>query len=227
MDVAMDAVDQSSYDENMTVEDFINHVVELRKADVMKTAHSICESLDQQFKEGIVEIRATQRELSEQSQRQPLGPVNPNQQDQINIVGGGIILEKNQSVHQSVSADPAVDSEEKDITGLEVIIMSGPHKGSTYTLRPKFRAPCYIGRSTGKKYRERGISLKNDGEASTNHAKIGMDKDGILFFADTGSTNGSFIGDVILEEGNPYHIKNGDVLMVGSSDLKMVYSYST
>jgi FHA domain len=64
--------------------------------------------------------------------------------------------------------------------------------GNSWTLRPTPKAACMIGRSTGKKFKEKGVSLSTDEEVSTTHGKVHV-RGGKLYFTDTGSTNGSTV----------------------------------
>jgi len=92
---------------------------------------------------------------------------------------------------------------------------SGPHAGITYTLTVGSTA-CFIGRSSGKKFREKGISLPKDNEVSTTHAKIELQRDAVVL-VDVGSTNGTTLDGAAVEEAKPYPLKVGSVVVFGAS----------
>ena len=103
-------------------------------------------------------------------------------------------------------------------------ILSGPYTGLTVNLHPKSRAPCFIGRSTGKKFRDRGISLPSDQELSTTHGKF-ESKRGKIYFTDMGSTNGTFVNGEQLSPGKDLKLDDGTVIDVGLSRLEISLIY--
>ena len=120
-----------------------------------------------------------------------------------------------------------------------VEVTTGPHSGSTFELRPQPNNPCKIGRSRGKHYVTRGISLPKDLETSTNHGKFSVvvDEAGLLetyYYEDTGSTNGTLVlsvggggeygtgaAEYSLDVDAPYELRDGCVLKCGLSTLKI------
>lgn len=107
-------------------------------------------------------------------------------------------------------------------TTICIEIIQGLYKGSTYTLKPAIRKPCWIGRSTSKKFRERGISLNNDAEVSTTHGKFHIHPasggpDSKLMYTDTGSTNGTVYNNEEIEDQVPLELVDGMVLVIGNS----------
>lgn len=117
---------------------------------------------------------------------------------------------------------------------IKVLITSGPHADSKHALlRPKANAPCFIGRSKGKKFIKNGISLSKDQEVSTTHAKILVEGLGLgdgnstgrdvkFYFVDVGSTNGSSLDGEMLEPDVKVLIGEGTEIKVGMSTLKFM-----
>lgn len=75
-----------------------------------------------------------------------------------------------------------------------------------------------IGRSTGKAFRQKGVSLYKDKEVSTTHAKLEL-RGGQVFFTDLRSTNGSSVNDKKVEAQCPQRVCDGDVLQLGGSEF--------
>ncbi|KAG5184557.1 SMAD/FHA domain-containing protein [Tribonema minus] len=96
--------------------------------------------------------------------------------------------------------------------------------GQTWVLRPTSppsKGACMLGRSTGKRFKESGISMSKDSSVSTTHAKITV-SGGRLYFADAGSTNGSTVNGInVGKEGAPVELSTGMVLGVGETLLKV------
>ena len=102
-----------------------------------------------------------------------------------------------------------------------------------------------MGRSTGKLFKEKGVSLYKDKEISTTHAKIEM-RNGQVFLIDAKSTNGTQLNRYVppyvsiliyfnvaslcvtfvlslhsidVEPLTPLRLKDGDVVCMGSTEL--------
>lgn len=98
---------------------------------------------------------------------------------------------------------------------------AGPHIGQKFRLEPKTESGddvFKIGRSTGKLFKEKGVSMYKDKEVSTTHGKIET-RNGHVFFTDVRSTNGTSINGNDLEEQIPIRLHDGDVIRIGSSEL--------
>lgn len=93
--------------------------------------------------------------------------------------------------------------------GPKLYIMTGPRTGETIALRHGFligKAPhCAL--------------VIDDGYASTTHAQIGMDDQGNCRIYDTGSTNGTFVNGVRVQE---KFLEHGMTIRIGSTDLRFL-----
>jgi hypothetical protein len=127
--------------------------------------------------------------------------------------------QKHQSDIENQQSDYIEQKQGKATKDLLVEVLTGPHEGATYLLKPRPSRPCEIGRSKGKKFLSRGVSLHKDSEVSTCHGKFEL-KAGKMFYTDTGSTNGtSYMGEAI-QDNVPMEIENGMILVFGVSELK-------
>ncbi len=123
---------------------------------------------------------------------------------------------------KKTTATSASTSKSTKPTTVQIEIIKGPHTGMTYNLNPSYKKPCWVGRSSSKKFRERGISLNKDDEVSTTHGKFHIypsGSDGKLVFTDTGSTNGTIYNNEEIEDNVPLELVDGMVLVLGNSDL--------
>lgn len=110
-------------------------------------------------------------------------------------------------------------------TTVNVEIVGGHYSRNKYKLTPKLRQPCWVGRSQGKKFKDRGISLSKDLEISTTHGKFEL-VGGKLYYTDTGSTNGSKVHGEDLPPDKPFLLEDGVQLVLGQSVLKISLSAS-
>lgn len=109
-------------------------------------------------------------------------------------------------------AQEAPSVEKRTIT---LTTTAGPHIGANFELSFGHEA-CFIGRSTGRRFRVNGVSLPRDDEVSTTHAKIEC-KNGQVVIIDLGSTNGTVVNGAYLDEGRTQPLENGANVVVGSS----------
>lgn len=85
------------------------------------------------------------------------------------------------------------------MTNILLLVKEGPYADIQFhLLQTKTRKEFIIGRSTGKKVKDHGVSLPQDPEVSTVHGKIECKGKGKVVFEDLGSTNGSFLNGCVL-----------------------------
>jgi hypothetical protein len=151
-----------------------------------------------------------------------------------NIVGGG-----SSHGHETENSDPqqppSTTSNNQKMLELQsyatqssdtihIELMGGEYQGETFDLQPKARAYAWVGRSQGKKFREKGISLAKDLEVSTTHGRFEL-QGSKFFFVDTGSTNGSRINNAELEPNQPVELYTGIEVTVGQTVMRVTVPY--
>jgi len=127
----------------------------------------------------------------------------------------GIIGNKENDAEGNGTSSPS--KQKADPIKVVLSCIEGVYAGKTFTVKPvEGGEPCKVGRSTGKKFKSRGISLSKDGEVSTTHGKFEV-VEGVVVFTDSGSTNGTFINEgEALNVGERYPLNAGDKIHIGS-----------
>lgn len=204
-------------DVNMTVEDYISVFVEHLKNSIRDKNNESKAKLDMQLENAKRQLFEAHREVlnSVKSHHKPINdePTNDGLSIQTSV-------DKTTSSNRQPQTVDKVETAMAESKGIRVEILSGPHSGATFLLDPRPRAPCFLGRSAGKKFTERGISLSSDLEVSTTHGKFELKK-GLYFYIDQSSTNGSYYKDKMIEPFQAIELVDGMVLTVGTSDLKI------
>jgi predicted component of type VI protein secretion system len=103
---------------------------------------------------------------------------------------------------------------------VRVDIISGHYCGLSYDLKPQSRNHCWVGRSQGKKFRDKGISLPKDLEVSTSHGRFEYSR-GKFYYMDAASTNGSRIQNMEIDPNVPIEIHTGMEITVGQTVMQV------
>ena len=98
-----------------------------------------------------------------------------------------------------------------------------PYKGQTFQLPYSTTTRYLVGRSTSKKFTDKGLSLSEDGEVSTCHGEFRTQK-GKICFVDLDSTNGSYLNGNRLTPYEGYPLQPGDVLSLGATKMKVSFA---
>ena len=98
-----------------------------------------------------------------------------------------------------------------------------PYKGQTFQLPYSTTTRYLVGRSTSKKYTDKGLSLSEDGEVSTCHGDFRTQK-GKICFVDLDSTNGSYLNGNRLTPYEGYPLQPGDVVSLGATKMKVSFA---
>mmetsp|Transcript_13961 Transcript_13961/g.15588 ORF Transcript_13961/g.15588 Transcript_13961/m.15588 type:complete len:305 (+) Transcript_13961:173-1087(+) len=108
---------------------------------------------------------------------------------------------------------------------IHIDVLDGFYGGTFYDLQPKSRIHAWVGRSQGKKFKQKGISLPKDLEISTTHGRFGYSSratSGSGFsYTDVGSTNGSRLNGACCEPNVSYALTTGMEILIGETLLKV------
>ena len=111
----------------------------------------------------------------------------------------------------------------KKVEAIHIQVTTGPHAGMTTRVQPKSNTACFVGRSAGKKFREKGVSLAKDSEVSTTHGKFEIIS-GKAYFTDVGSTNGTTCRNQALATNEALLLEEPVELILGGSTLRITLS---
>ena len=123
---------------------------------------------------------------------------------------------------QESSTDDQNNTKKPDTIHIDVV--DGYYGGTFYDLQPKSRIHAWVGRSQGKKFKQKGMSLPKDLEISTTHGRFGYSSrsSGSGFsYTDVGSTNGSRLNGACCEPNVSYALTTGMEVLIGETLLKV------
>lgn len=122
------------------------------------------------------------------------------------------------------SAAPAGASSSSSRLCITLKCLTGPHMGQKFRLEPppgKVEDSFKVGRSTGKAFKEKGLSLYKDKEVSTAHGKFEI-RNGSGYYVDTKSTNGTQLNGSTITTQEPALLKTGDLLNIGGTEVAVI-----
>ncbi|GMH46423.1 hypothetical protein TrRE_jg4163 [Triparma retinervis] len=209
---------------DMTVEDFLKARCLSLAGEINSFGDKLENKLRQEFEDGKKELLSVHRQCVEGFEESGgVADMDCTEAvDKENDPESGASTQSRPSRSASTAAASATRSTRKKAQPtVHVLVEAGPHANLKAVLKPTKATASMVGRSTGKKFREKGLSLSKDLEVSTTHGKFQLMKDGKIYFTDTGSTNGTFIGDTQLDEGEPVEVTDGLKIRVGASVLRL------
>ena len=125
---------------------------------------------------------------------------------------GKAVASSASSAASASGSSPPLRSSSSVVPSLTLSVLSGPHLSASFSLSfplcsaagggassssSSERRRCFVGRSTGRKFKDSGVSLPKDPEVSTTHGsfslRFGSSSAEDIYYADCGSTNGSFL----------------------------------
>ena len=206
---------QKEPSDDWTIEHVLQWWVLHSQAEIQAKHKEIEQSLLQQFEAGSHELwKAHQLVLQNTTSQENSDPQVELSSSSSNKTG----LEKTSKVENAKTTVTMSAKQPSAQPGgtIHVEITAGEYEGTAVHLQPKSRTPCWVGRSQGKKFKERGISVPLDLEVSTTHGKFELYR-GELCYTDTGSTNGSRINGLEVEQNTPNPIESGMEITVGQT----------
>ena len=116
--------------------------------------------------------------------------------------------------------DAGATGSSSKIDTIRILIVSGFYEGMSLDVQPKGRTAAFVGRSQGKKFKDKGVSLPKDLEVSTSHGKFESIR-GKFYYTDVGSTNGSLIDGCVIEPSKQYEVREGMEITCGQTIMRI------
>lgn len=234
-----------------TVEELLHYSLDQYRGEAIERTSQGIASLRNQCEkecEDVITLHSMAVDMANKGNKDAVGAdeenVNP-QSENTNAArcANGTVADKNFAKSSAVAS-----ANKRPASTIEIQVVVGPHASSKYLLRPKPDAPCFVGRSKGKKFVKNGISLHKDQEISTTHGKFvveGTAGGGLassssssseiggeatvvgagpkFYFIDVGSTNGTVYNGEPVKPNERLLLHSGMELKVGNSVLKIMF----
>ncbi|GAB5030542.1 signal peptide protein [Nannochloropsis oceanica] len=217
LDKKMPADTSSTFSsQEQTVEEYLKAHCSQLVGDLNAHAEGLIKNLQEELEKGKAEILALAQDNNALA---PAAVQPPSSDSSTDASSGGAAT--SYSHPRPAEAAAAAASAPPTVPAYQTIILhvkEGPYASCTFKLiQSKARKEFIIGRSTGKKVKDHGVSLPQDPEVSTVHGRVEVRGNGNIVFEDLGSTNGSFINSISLEERVPQVLRTDDVLKCGGT----------
>ena len=210
----------------MTVKQFLEFQTQAMIEVIEERSHAVNADLDQEWRLAEIDLQKMRQVVLEKAQLQSRR--EDDEEDEL-CVASSASTTAVQNMTSSSSSSSTIhnrssSSRVRSANTVRVTVLSGPHSGEDFILKPRARSYSWIGRSTGQKFTKNGISLCEDQEVSTAHGKI-LVKTGKFYYSDHGSTNGSFLvtenDEIELQPDFMQELEDGMVIRIGLGNLKI------
>eukprot|EP00934_Nitzschia_sp_Nitz4_P005551 Nitzschia sp. Nitz4//scaffold141_size107518//22306//23113//NITZ4_004268-RA/size107518-augustus-gene-0.91-mRNA-1//-1//CDS//3329536264//5541//frame0 len=186
---------------------------------VAKLAAQLQEGKDSLWQDHKQVLVATNKEQSNTSEND-----DPQQSSNVNVDPKPAVVKPSsvKTNKPTTSSHSRKEPEEPPLASdtIRIDILQGEYEGKSYFLKPSGRTVAWVGRSQGKKFREKGISLPKDLEVSTTHGKF-ESRRGKFVYSDDGSTNGSVVNGNNVEAKQIVELESGMQILVGQTLMQI------
>ena len=166
---------------SLTIQDLLHNRCLQLASEISSHGEALCDQLEEQLEGGKRRLLGTHRERTEGG-GQAEGKENDN-----NTFDPSAAAASNDSNDPSLSSRSSKRSKPPSSPlppTLHILVEGGPHDGSKFSLRPGVgkTGACFVGRSTGKKFTDKGLSLPKVSGSGEKWREVERERDARTLF---------------------------------------------